>query len=122
MSSIIRREINLPTTGTVVTGVSGKKIRVLALFAAVNNGVSTWKFQSNPQTATGPDEEFQGAQDLTGNVYLASSATDTGLFVLPYNPNGWFECRESDDLLGFQVGSTGAGIGGSIICDLVDSN
>lgn len=122
MSNIIRREINLPSTGTIVTGVSGKKTRVLALFAAVNDGVSTWKFQSNPQTATGTDEEFTGAQDLTGNVYLASSATTTGLFVLPYNPAGWFECRESDDLLGFQVGSSGAGIGGSIVCELVDSN
>lgn len=122
MSNIIRREINLPTTGTIVTGVSGKKIRVLSLFVAVNNGSSTWKFQSNPQTATGPDEEFSGAQDLTGNVYLASGGSESGLFVLPYNPAGWFECRESDDLLGFQVAATGAGVGGAIVCEMVDSN
>jgi hypothetical protein len=118
MAGIVRREINIPSSGIVVTGASGKRIRVLAAAIAVNNGVATWKFQSSPNSVTGTDEEYTGAADLTGNIYLASGSTSTGDIVLPYNPEGWLETRESDDL---GISLSGSGLGGCIVCQMIDA-
>lgn len=60
---------------TLVAAVTGKKIRVLALYLVANGDVNA-KFQS---AASGTD--------LTGLAYLVANAG----FVLPFNPLGWFE-------------------------------
>lgn len=60
---------------TLVAAVTGKKIRVLALFV-VSAGTTTARFESGA-----------GGTALTGQMTLA---VNTG-FVLPFNPLGWFE-------------------------------
>jgi hypothetical protein len=60
---------------TIVSAVSSKKIRVLAM-GLVANGAVNVKWQSHV-TPT----------DKTGLAYLAAN----GGYILPYNPVGWFE-------------------------------
>lgn len=67
---------------TLVSLVSSKKIRVLALYLT-SNGTVNVKFQSHV-TPT----------DLTGLAYLVAN---TG-FVLPYNPVGWFQSISGEAL------------------------
>lgn len=69
---------------TVVAAVSGKKIRVTSVFL-MSGGTVNVKFQST--TAT----------DLTGQINLVAN---TG-FVLPHNPDGWFETADGE-LLNFE--------------------
>ena len=60
---------------SIVAAVSGKKIRVLALFLVAAGGV-TVRFESGASGTA-----------LTGQMNLVAN---TG-FVLPFNPLGWFE-------------------------------
>lgn len=60
---------------TVVAAVTGKKIRVLALFL-VAAGAVTARFESGA-----------GGTALTGQMVLAAN----GVLTLPFNPEGWFE-------------------------------
>jgi hypothetical protein len=62
---------------TIVAAVTGKKIRVTALFAVASGGANTLRFESGT-----------GGTALTGQFSLAAT---TGQVVLPFNPNGWFE-------------------------------
>lgn len=62
---------------TLVAAVVGKKVRVTSLF--VVNG--------HTSTQTVRFESGAGGTALTGQMVLAAN----GGFVLPYNPNGWFE-------------------------------
>jgi hypothetical protein len=87
-----------------ITGVVGKKIRVLQAVLNINNGSSTWYFQSH----TGPTQ-------LVGNLFLES---DGGPIVMPYSPIGWFETTVGDDL-DLILASGGAGICGVIAYELV---
>jgi hypothetical protein len=99
--------VNLAASGTLVSGVAGKKIRVLNAILDANNGESTWKFESS----TGPTR-------LVGNLYFSDAGDAPGALVLPYSPVGWFETAEGDDLLLTMVSGV-AGIGGSIVYELV---
>lgn len=58
---------------------SGTKIRVLSLFL-VSAGTVTTRFESGASGTA-----------LTGQMNLVTN----GGFVLPYNPNGWFECADN---------------------------
>lgn len=60
---------------TLVAAVTGKKLRVLALFV-VSAGVQTAIFQSGA-----------GGTALTGGLTLAAST----VVSVPFNPEGWFE-------------------------------
>lgn len=64
----------------LVSAVTGKKIRVLAL-AMMSNGTVNGKFQS-------------GATDISGLFYMVAN---TGA-VLPYNPAGWCETAVTTNL------------------------
>jgi len=74
---IKRATISASSSGnnTIVSAVTGKKIVVLQLFLSASTAVNA-KFQSG---ASGTD--------LMGLAYNP----DTGGFVLPYSPAGWFE-------------------------------
>lgn len=81
---------------TVVTGVPGRKLRVMAANVIASNIVNVkW------QTQTGPS-------DLTGLAYL----TTNGGYILAYNPIGWFETVIGDGLL-INL-SSGVPVGGHI--------
>ena len=67
--------------GDTVAPVSGKKIRVVAMFFVVA-GATTVKFQSGATT------------DKTGAMSFAAN----GGISLPYNPNGWFETAAGEKL------------------------
>jgi hypothetical protein len=67
--------------GDTVALVASKKIRVVSMFFVVA-GATTVKFQSGAST------------DKTGAMSFAANAT----FVLPYNPNGWFETAAGEKL------------------------
>jgi hypothetical protein len=75
-----KAKIDAATSGnnTLVAAVTGKKIRVLSLFL-VSAGATTVTFQSGA-----------GGTGLTGAI---TTAAGTG-FVLPHNPEGWFETAE----------------------------
>lgn len=60
----------------LVAAVSGKKIRVLSVFAVAANTV-TVRFESGA-----------GGTALTGQMVLTNPSDG---FVLPFNPGGWFE-------------------------------
>jgi len=83
MSSDIKyAKIDHATSGdnTVVSAVTGKKIRVIALFL-VSAGTVNVRFES-----------AAGGTALTGQMNLIAN---TG-FVLPFNPAGWFETVASE--------------------------
>jgi hypothetical protein len=103
--------INVAASGTLVSGTSGAKIRVLACVLDANNGNATAYFTSS----TGPTR-------LCGNLFLSSGAADystaTGQLVMPYSPVGWFETAAGDDLdIVLEDGS--AGVGGLLVYELV---
>ena len=80
---------------TVVTGVPGKKLRVMAANVIASNTVNVkWQTQS-------------GA-DLTGLAYV----TQYSGYILGYCPIGWFETVAGDDLL-INL-SSGVPVGGHI--------
>lgn len=82
---------------TLVASVSGKKIRVIAVWLTANGAVNA-KFQSGA-----------GGTDLTGLAYMTSN---TG-FVLPFNPAGWFETAATT-LLNLNL-SAAIAVGGSLV-------
>ena len=71
---------------TLVSAVTGKKLRVLALFL-VSTGTVTTRFESGASGTA-----------LTGQMDLTAQ---TG-FVLPFNPVGWFETA-SGSLLNLEL-------------------
>lgn len=102
--------LDFSSSGTVVSGVAGYKIRVLSATMDANNGSVTTYFTSS----TGPTQ-------LIGNLFLSSGtpgeATATGDITLPYSPIGWFETAEGDNLDIVLEGE--AGVGGCIVYELV---
>ena len=60
---------------TIISAVSGKKLRIVSLFL-VSAGTVTTRFESGADGAK-----------LTGQMTLTANSG----FVLPYNPVGWFE-------------------------------
>lgn len=78
VQGISRAIIDGATSGdnTLVAAVTGKRIRVLALFAIMTGTAVTIRFES-----------AAGGTALTGQM----QPTQGGGFVLPYNPVGWFE-------------------------------
>jgi hypothetical protein len=81
---------------TLVSAVSSKKIRVLALWLT-SNGTVNAKFQDGA-----------GGTDKTGLAYLV---VNTGM-VLPFNPAGWFETT-ANTLLNLNL-SASVAVGGSL--------
>lgn len=91
----------------LIPGVAGQRIRVTAMFAVINNGSATWKFQSSG-----------GPTELTSNLYF-DSAAGIGPLVLPPNPQGWFETLVGEGLNQILV-SGSAGLAGVIEYELVN--
>ena len=81
----------------IVAAVTGKKVRVLALFL-VASGAVTARFESG-----------SGGTALTGQMSLAAN----GGFVLPFNPVGWFETA-SATLLNLEL-SGATSVDGSLV-------
>ena len=73
---------------TLVAAVSGKKIRVLALFATMTGTAVTIRF-----------EDGAGGTALTGQMGPTAGQT----IVLPFNPVGWFETSAAT-LLNMELG------------------
>ncbi len=82
---------------TLVSAVSGKKIRVLGVYL-ISNGTVNAKMQSG---ASGTD--------LTGLAYLVANAG----YVLPLSQVGWYETA-AGSLLNLNL-SSGVAVGGSLI-------
>lgn len=82
---------------TIVSAVSGRKIRVIAMFV-VAGGTVTVRFESGT-----------GGTALTGQMSLA---VNTG-FALPYNPAGWFE-TDPTTLLNLEL-SAAVTVDGSLV-------
>jgi hypothetical protein len=61
---------------TLVSAVTGKKIRVTSAFIVTSGGANTIRFESGT-----------GGTALTGQMGMAT----TSVLVLGYNPAGWFE-------------------------------
>lgn len=88
--------IDVSASGTVVTAVANKIIRVIALQLIASNTVNVkW------QTST-------GSVDITGFAYLVANSG----YVLPFNPAGWFETVVGD-ALDINL-SVGVAVGGSM--------
>jgi len=95
-SNTLFKTVQLPATGTVVALVGGKSIRVISAQLIADSAL-TVKWQSHV-TPT----------DITGSAYLAAN----GGYVLPYNPDGWFQTISGEAL---DLNITGTGnVGGSI--------
>lgn len=100
-TGILYADINLSTSGTLVTGVSGKKIVVLSVSLVAESAVN-----ATFQTST-------GSTDIGGPYYCAAN----GGIVLPFNAGGWFQTNVGDSLLLNLSGSVS--VGGSISYVLV---
>lgn len=87
---IKRAVVDAATTpdNTLVAAVTGKKIRVLAMFAVMTGTAVTLRFESGT-----------GGTALTGQMQPSQG----GGFVLPFNPVGWFETA-SGELLNLELG------------------
>ena len=72
--------INGTSNTLIVNAVSDKRIRVMSLFV-ISNTINNLVWQSGSSAAT----------DLTGVTFLASNVG----YVLPFNPNGWFQTGTS---------------------------
>ena len=95
-SNTLFKTVQLSATGTVVALVGGKSIRVISAQLIADSAL-TVKWQSHV-TPT----------DITGSAYLAAN----GGYVLPYNPDGWFQTISGEAL---DLNITGTGnVGGSI--------
>jgi hypothetical protein len=81
--------IDAATSGdnTIVTAVTGKKIRVLSCFLVAASAVTT-RFESGA-----------GGTALTGQMNCAAN----GGYVLPFNEGGWFETA-AGSLLNLELG------------------
>lgn len=88
--------ISLTATGTLVDGVTNKKIRVLALAMTLDivTGDETYTFNS-----------AAGGTPKTGVLGDTSGASVTIPFVLGYNPLGWFE-TDAAALLELEIAGT----------------
>jgi len=85
-----RAKIDAASSGdnTLVAAVTGKKIRVLALFATMTGTAVTIRF-----------EDGAGGTALTGQMGPTAGQT----IVLPFNPVGWFETSAAT-LLNMELG------------------
>lgn len=83
---------------TLVTAVTGRRIRVLA-YNLIGNGAVNAKFQSD---ASGTD--------LTGLKYIAAAG---GGICAPFNPAGWFETA-AGKLLNLNL-SGAVAVGGELV-------
>ena len=85
-----RAAIDAASSGdnTLGAAVSGKKIRVLALFATMTGTAVTIRF-----------EDGAGGTALTGQMGPTAGQT----IVLPFNPVGWFETSAAT-LLNMELG------------------
>jgi len=72
--------VTVVASGQVIPAFPGKKIRVTALTLVANSPISA-KFQS-------------ASSDISGNFPLAANSG----FVMPYNPEGWFDTAPSEAL------------------------
>lgn len=72
--------VTVLASGQVIPAFPGKKIRVTGLVLVSTIAISA-KFQS-------------AASDITGNFPLAANSG----FVMPYNPEGWFDTNVSEAL------------------------
>jgi len=87
-------------TGAIVSAVTGKKIRVLALFVAQEKGAAS--------VVTFKD----GTTAISGDIIIA--VQNDGQIVLPYNPAGWMETSAGAAL---QVTVADGAIAGLIVYD-----
>ena len=83
---------------TLVTAVTGAKIRVLAYNLSAAGAVNA-KFQS-----------AAGGTDLTGLKYFAAAGDN---LVAPFSPEGWFE-TVAGELLNLSL-SAGVAVGGELV-------
>lgn len=97
---IKRAPIAVSSSGnnTLVTAVTGKKIRVLA-YNLSGAGAVNAKFQDGA-----------GGTDLTGPKYIAAAG---GFASGPFNPAGWFETSPGT-LLNLNL-SSGVAVGGELV-------
>ncbi len=72
--------VTVVASGQVIPAFAGKRIRVTGLVLVANSPISA-KFQS-------------ATTDITGNFPLAANSG----FVMPYNPEGWFDTAASEAL------------------------
>jgi hypothetical protein len=95
-----RAAIDGATSGnnTLVAAVTGKKIRVLALFVTMTGTAVTIRF-----------EDGAGGTALTGQMGPTAGQT----IVLPFNPVGWFETSDAT-LLNMEL-SGGQSVDGSLV-------
>lgn len=95
LQTIRRTFQDLDTTGeqTVISGISGKVIRVLALHLRAGLG-TTASFKSN------------GNKISSDFVLTTNDET-----VFPFNPAGWFETAEGED---FRVDQSGVSVNSGI--------
>ena len=93
--------IELSVSGTLVTGVAGKRIVVLDLWV-VASAQCNIKFQTST-----------GNIDLTGPAYCVAN----GGIVLPFSAGGWFQTAVGDSLL-INL-SPSVAVGGSLAYSLV---
>lgn len=82
---------------TILAAVTGKHIRVLALYLVANGSVNA-KWQSGA-----------GGTDLTGLAYLIANSG----MVLPFNPVGWFQTAVNT-LLNLNL-SGAVAVGGTLV-------
>lgn len=82
--------VDAATSGnnTLVSAVTGKKIRVVAAFLTMTGTAVTIRFESGADGTA-----------LTGQMTPTQGAT----FVLPFNPVGWFETA-AGSLLNLELG------------------
>lgn len=91
--------VALSGAGTVtIPAVTGKQIRLVALFGAAT-GAGTLQLKSH-----------ESATALTGAMNLAASGTPA--VVLPYNPEGWAESVVSEglDIIAATAGFNGVAV------------
>ena len=95
-----RAAIDGATSGnnTLVAAVTGKKLRVLALFVTMTGTAVTIRF-----------EDGAGGTALTGQMGPTAGQT----IVLPFNPVGWFETSDAT-LLNMEL-SGGQSVDGSLV-------
>jgi hypothetical protein len=83
------------TDGEVVAAVTGKKIRVLAMWAGNYSAAeATIFFESGTTTA------------ITATMSLAADGAAGAVLILPFSPVGWFETAAGEALTVSVAGST----------------
>ena len=88
--------IETASSGTLVVGVSGRRIVVTSLWVVASANVNV-KFQT-----------FTGSADISGPAYCVAN----GGIVLGFNAGGWFQTLPGDSLL-INL-SAGVPVGGSL--------